>query len=140
MSIISTETGWKTFVLEAQWQWPSKLNFSNTIRWFYLSFLSFWILSSIDSLGVAPNDVTDVEGDNDVWLTAIDADASLDVAADDEGLNEAALALRDDELGVELKDFEPETDFEPDSAAGPRTGALGGRGGGESEKANEDSF
>ena len=68
------------------------------------------------------------------------------MAADDEGLNEAALVLRDDELGVELKDFEPETDFEPDtdfepeSAAGPRTGALGGKGGGESEKVNEDSF
>ncbi len=99
--------------------------------------MSFWILSSIDSLGVAPKDVTEVEGDNDVWLTAV---ASLDAAADDEGLNEAALVLRDDELGVELKDFEPETDFEPESAAGPRTGALGGKGGGESEKVNEDSF
>ncbi len=102
--------------------------------------MSFWILSPIDSLGVAPNDVTDVEGDNDVWLAAVEADASLDAAADDEGLNEAALALRDDELGVELKDLDPETDFEPESAAGPRTGALGGRGGGESEKVKDDSF
>ena len=62
------------------------------------------------------------------------------------GLNEATLAERDDVAGVDVKDFAPEVDFSPDTeveandlefpelAVGPRTGARGGRGGGESEK------
>ena len=88
-------------------------------------------------LSVIAAGVSDVVEDDD------DNEAAVACPA---GLNEATLAERDDVAGVDVKDFAPEVDFSPETeveandrefpepAVGPRTGARGGRGGGESEK------
>ena len=106
------------------------------------SIFNWWIRSSSDNLDVAAW-VSDVVEDDDDREAAVACPAEASCPAE-AALNEAALAERDDAAGVETKDFATEVDFSPevgaknfefpDPAAGPRTGARGGRGGGESAK------
>ena len=86
------------------------------------------------------SDVVEDDEDKDAAVVCPAVTASSCPA--EAGLNEATLADRDEGVGVEAKDFAPEVDFSPETevkdlefpepAVGPRTGARGGRGGGES--------
>ena len=69
----------------------------------------------------------DDDKDEAVW----NADVKDAVAAADGGLIDAALVQRDGKLGA---DFRQELEPELPVMDGPRTGARGGRGGGESVK------
>jgi hypothetical protein len=71
----------------------------------------------------------DDESDADVWKAVVDANEA--VAAAEGGRMEAALVQRVDEFEVAPIGFKDE--LEPEME-GPRTGARGGKGGGESEK------
>ena len=80
--------------------------------------------SSIGSLDVAARDAVDDDDDSDADVWKADA-----VAAADGGRMEAALVHRVEEFEAAMTGFKPELETD-----GPRTGALGGSGGGESGK------